>query len=197
MHASADEIVPYAAGLIQARVRLDTSEIAASFGISRTTLFRRVGNREKLMGEALWWLAQGALAHAQTRWDQHYGTIARNEEGRLRYLWILERYGIAIMRDPGFAWLLENDHLTAMRVLTDPKGSVRPRLIAAHLALLSRDVSEAGLTPLVDLETLAFAVVRLADAIFYSDIMAGHTEQFPKMTLLLQQLVEGVVQTPR
>ncbi|MFE6864025.1 QsdR family transcriptional regulator [Nocardia sp. NPDC057668] len=197
MPAYADEIVQYAAGLIQARVRLDTGEIAARFGISRSTLFRRVGNREKLMGEALWWLARGALDRARSRWERDYGGVVRNDEGRLRYLWILERYGLAIMRDQGFVWLLENDHLTAMRVLTDPAGAVQPRLIAAHLELLTRDVADAGLTPLVDLETLAFAVVRLADALFYSDIMAGHTEHFPKVTLLLRQLVEGAVQIPR
>ncbi|MEU0543953.1 hypothetical protein ABZ319_29220 [Nocardia sp. NPDC005978] len=102
MPAYADEIVQYAAGLIQARVRLDTGEIAARFGISRSTLFRRVGNREKLMGEALWWLARGALDRARSRWERDYGGVVRNDEGRLRYLWILERYGLAIMRDQGF-----------------------------------------------------------------------------------------------
>ncbi|MGV9408714.1 QsdR family transcriptional regulator [Nocardia sp. NPDC003693] len=197
MQASAEEIVQYAAGLIQDRERLDTREIAARFGISRSTLFRRVGNREALMGAALWWLAQGALGRARSRWEREFGSVVRNDAGRLRYLWILEQYGLAIMRDKGFAWLLENDHLTAMRVLTDPEGAVQPGLIAAHLDLLTRDVTDAGLSPLVDLETLAFAVVRLADALFYSDIMAGHTEHFPKVTLLLQQLVEGTVQIPR
>ncbi|WP_328660242.1 QsdR family transcriptional regulator [Nocardia salmonicida] len=197
MHAPADEIIHYAAGLIHKRVRLDTSEIATRFGMSRTTLFRRVGNREKLMGEAVWWLASRALRRAETHWLEQYGTAVRDEKGWLRYLRILEHYGNAAVREPGLAWLLENEQPVAMRALTDPDGSVEPRLIAAHLTLLRRDVAEGGLVPLVDLETLAFAVVRMGDAIFYSDVMAGHTEHFPKAMILIQQLVEGVLQVPR
>ncbi|GAA2127497.1 QsdR family transcriptional regulator [Actinomadura napierensis] len=197
MHAPADEIVQYAAGLIRERVRLDTSEIAARFGMSRTTLFRRVGNREKLMGEALWWLADRTLRRADDRWEEQYGSAVRDEKGWLRCLRILEYYGTAVVTEPGFAWLLENEQPVAMRVLTDPDGLVQPRLIAAHVALLARDVADAGLTPLVDLQTLGFAVVRLEDAIIYSDVMAGHTEHFPKALTLVQQLVEGVLQVPR
>ena len=35
-------------------VRLDTGVLATSLGISRATLFRRSGNREAILADALW-----------------------------------------------------------------------------------------------------------------------------------------------
>ncbi|MBO2451113.1 hypothetical protein J4573_28715 [Actinomadura barringtoniae] len=196
MRASSDEIVQYAAGLIVEGVRLDTREIAARFGMSRTTLFRRVGNREELMGEALWWLAERALARAAERWDDQYGTAVRDEKGVLRSLRVLEFYGATAVNDAGFVRLLENEPVVAMRVLTDPHGRVQPRAAAAHVALFERDVADGGFMPLVDLETLGYAAVRLHEAVLYSDVLAGHTANFPAAVTLVRKLVEGVLQVP-
>ncbi|MEV0761795.1 QsdR family transcriptional regulator [Nocardia sp. NPDC050435] len=193
MYATPEEIVRYAADLIRSGTRLDTQAIAAQFGMSRTTLFRKVGNREQLLGEALWWLAEAALSRANDRWQREYGTALRDDRGRLRSLRILEYYGATVVGDPGFAWLLENDP-TALRVLTNPQGEVQPRLIAAHATLFDRDILEGGLAPVVDVQTLSFAVVRLEDAILYSDVLAGHAANFPAAVTLVQHLVESVLQ---
>ena len=71
MSLTADEIVRTAAHWIDRGVRLDTRTLATELGISRSTLFRRVGNREDLMGDALWYLADRTMASRETRrWDK-------------------------------------------------------------------------------------------------------------------------------
>ncbi|MFC6012544.1 QsdR family transcriptional regulator [Nocardia lasii] len=196
MRASTDEIVQFAAGLVVEGARLDTREIAIRFEMSRTTLFRRVGNREELMGKALWWLADRALVRAVARWEEQYGQAVRDERGVLRCLRILEFYGEVAVNDAGFVELLEKEPVVAMRVLTDPHGQVQPRAVAAHVALFDRDVADGGLVPLIDLQTLGYAAVRLQEAILYSDVLTGHTANFPTAVLLVRQLVEGVLRAP-
>ncbi|MEV0247515.1 QsdR family transcriptional regulator [Nocardia sp. NPDC050712] len=196
MRASTEEIVQFAAGLIVDGVRLDTRELALRFEMSRTTLFRRVGNREELMGKALWWLADRALERAVARWDEQYGQALHDERDVLRCLRILEFYGEVAVNDAGFVGLLENEPVVAMRVLTDPHGQVQPRVVAAHVALFERDAADGGFVPLVDLPTLGYAAVRLQEAILYSDVLTGHTANFPTAVLLVRKLVEGVLRGP-
>src|SRR5262245_27507707 len=42
--------------------RLDMNELARDLGIGRATLYRWVGGRDQLLGEALWSLAEQGLA---------------------------------------------------------------------------------------------------------------------------------------
>jgi AcrR family transcriptional regulator len=196
MVATADGIVEYAAHQVLAGVRLDTTEIAARHGIGRTTLFRRVGNREELMGEALWWLAARTFVDAQSRWDGEYATATRDEHGCLRCLRVMEYFAVAISSNKGFGLLLQNETAAAIRVLTDPAGRVQPRMIRAYVDLLERDIRDAQLSALVDVETLGYAIVRLGESIIYSDTLAGLGSTMPTAHILVRKLVEGVLVTP-
>lgn len=196
MVATADQLVEHAAHQILAGVRLDTTEIAASHGIGRTTLFRRVGNREDLMGEALWWLADRTFADAQRRWDNQYATATRDEHGCLRCLRVMEHFSVTTANDKGFGLLLQNETAVAIRVLTDPSGRVQPRMIRAYVDLLERDIRDARLDALVDVDTLGYAIVRLGESIIYSDTLAGLGSTWPTAHMLVRKLVEGVLVAP-
>jgi len=43
--------------------------LADELGVSRATLFRRVGGREELLTEALWVLTERTLAAAAAQWE--------------------------------------------------------------------------------------------------------------------------------
>src|SRR5687767_10164522 len=45
--------------------RVDMNGLAADLGLHRTTLFRAVGGRDRLLGEVLWSLAEPALRAAE------------------------------------------------------------------------------------------------------------------------------------
>lgn len=189
----ADEIVRAAAHWIDRGVRLDTRTMAAELGISRSTLFRRVGNREDLMGDALWYLAERTMAGANRAWDKAFGDAVRSPDGELRCLAVMRRYRADIAGNQGFHRLLDEEPVVAIRVLTDPHGRVQPRVMAAHVALLRRDVEAGGFVPAVSLESLCYAIVRLGEGFLYSDVLASRTPDLDAATTLLGALVEAHV----
>lgn len=188
--SSEDLIVRTAARWIDRGSRLDTGALAAEVGVSRTTLFRRVGNREDLMGDALWLMSDRTIASVTHRWDKANGPAVRDPAGMLRCLWVMREYRAAIAGNKGMRVLLEEEPTVALRVLTDPHGRVQPRVIAQHVDLFARDVADGGFTPRVDLDTLAFAVVRLGEGFLYADVLADRTPDLEAATTLLGALVD-------
>jgi AcrR family transcriptional regulator len=193
---TAEEIVRTAARRIGRGVRLDTRTLAAELGISRSTLFRRVGNREDLMGDALWYMADRTMAAAIRDWETANGPAVRDPDGELRCLAVMRRYRSDIAGNQGFRRLLDDEPSVAMRVLLDPLGRVQPRVMTAHLELLGRDVEDGGFTPAVSLDSLSYAIVRLGEAFLYSDVLASRIPDLDAATTLLAALVEGRVRAP-
>jgi AcrR family transcriptional regulator len=193
---TADEIVRTAAHWIDRGVRLDTRTFAAELGISRSTLFRRVGNRDEILGEALWYLADRTMTSAIRRWERSEGAAVRSADGELRCLAVMRTYRSAIAGNTGFRRFLDDEPTVAIRVLTDPHGRVQPRVMTAHVELLRRDVDDGGFVPVVSLDSLAYAIVRLGEAFLYSDVLASRAPDLEAAATLLAALVEGRVPTP-
>jgi AcrR family transcriptional regulator len=193
VNPTADEIIRVAAHWIVRGVRLDTRTLATELGISRSTLFRRVGNREDLLGEALWYLSDRTLTQAIRHWEQTVGPAVRDDRGRLRCLEVMRNYRSAIAGNPGFRKLIDDEPALTIRVLTDPAGRVQPRVLATHVELLSRDITDGGFEPVVSLDSLCYAIVRLAEAFLYSDVLASRTPDLAAASTLLAALVEGKV----
>jgi hypothetical protein len=193
---TAEEIVRLAARWIHRGLRLDTRALAAELGISRTTLFRRVGNREDLMGDALWTMGNRTMLDAVAHWEAVEGPAVRNAAGQLRCLAIMQEYRTVIAADNGFHRLLYDEPAVMIRVLTDPRGRVQPRVVAAHRELLARDVADGGFVPAVGLESLSYALVRLGEAFLYSDVVAARAPDLRAAATLIAALVEGGVRAP-
>ncbi|WP_067835241.1 QsdR family transcriptional regulator [Nocardia lijiangensis] len=195
MPVGRDDIIRYAATEIEEGKRLDLGVLAGELHISRVTLFRRVGNRDQLLSEALWWLNERSLESSIGRWRCANGDAVRGEGGALRSMWIVTDHCARTGRDTGFQKLLDDEPIAAIRALTDPEGAVQPRMITAITDLLERDVRDGGLRPSVDLGTLAFAVVRLGESVLYADLLAGRQSNIAKASTLVTALVEGVLRT--
>ncbi|WP_181724002.1 QsdR family transcriptional regulator [Nocardia gipuzkoensis] len=194
MPVAKDDIVQRAVATMVAGQRLDLGTLAAELHISRATLFRRAGNRDQLLSEALWWLAERSLATSAGRWRQSWGDRVRDHDGGLRSVWIMTDHAARSGRDPSLQKLLAEEPVTAIRALTDPMGAMQPRMVAAVRQLLERDVDAAGLRPLVDLDTLAYGVVRLGESILYADIVAGRQASVSAASTLVAALVDGALQ---
>ncbi|GAB3459683.1 QsdR family transcriptional regulator [Actinophytocola sediminis] len=170
--------------------RLDTRTFAADLGISRSTLFRRVGNREDLMGEALWYMADRTMAAAERDWRAANGDRVRDAAGELRCLAVMRQYRSDIAGNQGFRKLLNDEPTVGIRVLTDPNGRVQPRVMAAHVGLLRRDIDGGGFRPAVSVESLCYAIVRLGEAFLYSDVLVGRAPDLAAASTLIGALVE-------
>ncbi|MGX1772511.1 QsdR family transcriptional regulator [Nocardia brasiliensis] len=140
---------------------IDVRKLAAVTGVSRATMYRRYGDRDRILGEVVWLHAEADLASLRV---QHRGRgatgIADTVQGLLRI-----SAGRASMR----SFLAEHTDV-AMRVLTSQHGVVQGRFIDTVAALI---VAEIGEPADIDVHTLAYAVVRVAESFYYRDLITG------------------------
>jgi AcrR family transcriptional regulator len=144
--------------------RVDVKAIAAELGLGRATMHRWFGTREELLGEMLATLAEERLIAIR---DEIGGA------GACALLSCFDRYNREVAATRGLGVLLAQEQERALRVLTSSGGIVQPRLVAAIERLISAEVAAGAFTPPVAPPTLAYAIVRLAEAFLYNDAMFG------------------------
>ena len=96
--------------------RLDMRSLARRLGVARATLYRRVGNREQLLDEMLWWRARRLLD------DQVRATAEL--AGTARLVAVIGGVLHGIGRDRSLRAFLASDPETALRILTGPRSTV-------------------------------------------------------------------------
>jgi AcrR family transcriptional regulator len=180
-------IVAAAARWIQDGKRLDMQGLADELGVSRVTLFRRVGSREALLSKALWMLTQCTLETAAARWE------AERPEGELHTPGTGRHLNAMVAQSKGLRRLLDDEPALAIRVLTDPRGQVQAGLVAFIEELLRRDIKEFGLITLIEPDALAHVLVRLGESFLYADVLAGRRPDVETANRLQRALVEGVL----
>ncbi|MCW2665212.1 MAG: hypothetical protein JWN57_174 [Frankiales bacterium] len=165
--------------------RLDMQGMAAHLGVSRVTLFRHVGGREALLGDALWLLTERTweLALSRAREDRRPGGLVT--PGAMRNLNQL------VYRSEGLRKLLDDEPVLTIRVLTDPRGRVQTNIRNAIAQVLRQDQDELEFEPLIDADALAFALVRLGEAFLYADVLASRTPDLAAADRLQSALIEG------
>ena len=125
------EIFTAAVDTFVAGQRLDMRSLARRLGVARATLYRRAGNRERLLDELLWWRARRLLV------DQ----VRASEDlaGTERLVAVIGGVLRGIARDRPLRAFLASDPETALRLLTGTRSTV-------HLGMAS------ALEKLIDLE---------------------------------------------
>jgi AcrR family transcriptional regulator len=144
--------------------RLDMGALAKELGVSRATLYSWVGSRERLIGEVLWSFAEQGMAQART---EATGT------GADYIVDVFDRFTHANASFAPLRRFIEQDPELALRILTSKQGPVQERMIAVARELLLAAVEEGTLEPALDVDTLAYLLVRVAESFIYSDIITG------------------------
>jgi AcrR family transcriptional regulator len=154
--------------------------IADELDINRVTLYRWVGSREQLLVEVLWSLAERVLAWAQEQVEASGGE---------RIVQVIIRFLDRVIVDPGMQRFLFEEGELAMRLLTRADHEFQPRLTAAVHEVL-RNEDEAGALDLrVDLEELAFAIVRIIESYTYLDLILGEKPDAARAEPILRLLL--------
>jgi AcrR family transcriptional regulator len=145
--------------------RVDMQALAAELGVSRATLYRWTGDREQLLSDLLWSLSDQIFEQAKADHPRHTGTK--------RLLAIFRQHvGALVEAHPLHVFLQQETH-AALRILTSHDGGVQPRTVRA-LADLYREEQQAGaFTPRADLDSLAYAVVRVTEGFIYNDAIVS------------------------
>lgn len=144
--------------------RLDMQALAADIGISRATLYRRVGDRERLLGEVLWYLTQIGLLQA------FHAT--RDLSGPERIIGVAEHFMGAISPRPPLRHFLDAEPEAALRILTSKQGPVQGGVVNAWRLLIAAERERGSISPGIDDETLAYVMVRIGESFLYADVIA-------------------------
>ena len=159
--------------------------LADELGVSRVTLFRRIGGREELLTRALWLLTERVLQTAAAQWE------AERPGGELHTVGTGRHVNAIVSQSKGLRRLLDDEPTLTLRVLTDPRGRVQTGIVTFVTALLRRDIAEFGLVSLIEPESLAYALVRLGESFLYADVLAARKPDVATADRLQQALVQS------
>lgn len=157
--ASREDVLEAALARYLRGQRVDVQAIAAGLGLGRTTIYRWFGSREGLVGEVLVRAAEPLVADARA------GVKGR---GGRALLDTFDRINRGLSEAPALRRFLEQER-DALRILTSSTGVVQARMVALVEALIEDEVRAGAYEPPVEPGTLAYAIVRLAEAFLYND----------------------------
>jgi AcrR family transcriptional regulator len=161
--------------------RIDVQAIARELGLARATMHRWFRTRELLLGELLGRMGEERLLVLRARTPGHGADALLNS---------FDAFNRDLAGGAGLRALLLAEPDLALRVLTSPKGTVQPRMVAAVQRIIEDDISH-GFRPALAPDLLAYAIVRLAEAFLYRDASAGVTGETGRLRELEAALLRG------
>jgi AcrR family transcriptional regulator len=144
--------------------RFDIGRMAQELGVSRATVFRWVGSRELLYGEVISKLFEDALATARRE--------ARGE-GPALLTDITQRLLHHLVANEPLRRFVRQDAEYAMRVLMSKSSTVEQRCAASVRAALEEGVREGHIRPAMELDALAYVIIRMGESFLYRDAITG------------------------
>ncbi len=166
------------------RQRLDMQALCRRLGVPRATLYRRVGNREQVLDEVLWWRSRRALVAAALE-----GSELRGVE---RIVALIASVMRGVERDASLRAFLEADPELALRILTGTRSKVQRGIHRALESLLLIETERGAFTSDVDASTLAYALVRIAEGFLYADLIADRRPDTERAVQLVEALLRGL-----
>lgn len=144
--------------------KLEVRAIAAELGLGRATVYRWFGSRDALIGEVIATESEQYFLRARAKVPGH---------GAAALLETFDHINRGLTRSPALRSYLEQEREAALRLLTSTAGPVAPRAVAAIRRLIEDEAAAGHYRPAVEPETLAYAIVQLANAFIYNDAVAG------------------------
>jgi AcrR family transcriptional regulator len=163
------------------RRRLDMRALANELDISRATLYRRVGGRDHLLGEVIWYLARRSLARA---YEGTEGLL-----GEQRIVKVVESFMRDVHSQPALARLLEAEPEAALRILTSKHGPVQRGIIDVLERLMEVEEGRGKLRLGIDHATLAYAIVRIGESFLYADVIADNDPDVDQAVAVIGRLL--------
>jgi AcrR family transcriptional regulator len=152
--------------------RLDMRSLARRLGVARATLYRRAGNRERLLDDLLWWRAR-RLLDDQVR-------ASTELAGTARLIAVIGGVLHGISTDRPLRAFLEADPETALRLLTGSGSAVHSGTVGALENLIDLERRRGSFEASIDTPTLAYAIVRLSEGFLYADVIAARAPEIDR-----------------
>jgi len=178
------EIFTAAVDTFVAGQRLDMRSLARRLGVARATLYRRAGNRERLLDELLWWRARRLLVD-QVR-------VSEELAGTERLVAVIGGVLRAIARDRPLRAFLQSDPETALRLLTGTRSTVHLGMASALEKLIDQERDRGCFDASLDTPTLAYAIVRISEGFLYTDPIADRAPDTDRAITVIKALLAGL-----
>lgn len=185
--ASREDVLRLVRAQFLAGQRVDVSGVARELGLGRATIYRWFGSRDGVLGVVIVDELQVLLDRARRQ------VRLRGAKGLLE---VFDRVNRTLSRSQPLRRLLEQEREGALRMLTSGAGPVQAQAVAAIQALIDDEVSAGRYDPPADTGTLAYAIVRLADAFLYNDAAVGIRGDWERLRQIEAALL-GVKAGPR
>jgi AcrR family transcriptional regulator len=144
--------------------RLDVTIVARSLGLGRATIYRWFGSRERLLGEVIATELETLVTRSRSQ------VRRRGVQGLLE---VFDRVNRGLSESTALRRFVEQERAAALRLLTASDGAVQPRGVACVTELIAAEAAAGRFDPPADPQTLAYAIVRLAEAFLYNDAAFG------------------------
>jgi AcrR family transcriptional regulator len=146
--------------------RIDVQAVARELELSRATIYRWFGSRDRLVGEVVARVSERRLVVARER------TRGRGAPALLR---TFDRYNRELADAPAFRAFLtqERDRERTLQILTSSDGIVQPRVVAQIEALIRAEIEAGAYEPPIPPHALAYSLVRMAQGFLYNDVALG------------------------
>jgi AcrR family transcriptional regulator len=161
--ASRDEVLELAMRRYLRGERVDVQAIAAELGLGRATIYRWFGSREDLIGQVLVRAAEPLLEDARAK--------ARGRGARA-LLDTFDRFNRSLAAARALRQFVDQEREAALRIITAGRGAVQPRIVAGIQSVIEEEVRSGAYAPPVEPATLAYAIVKLAEAFLFNDSVA-------------------------
>jgi AcrR family transcriptional regulator len=178
------EVLAAAARAFARGERLDMQQLAGRLGISRATLYRRAGNRDQLLAAVIWANSRPTLVDAVRR--------TRRLRGVARVVAVVRHVLTVSDRSLPLRHYLATDPEAALRVLTGAHGGVQEHFIDAVERLLELEAARGNLALGLDLASVSYALVRIAEGFLYADLIADRARDIGRAVTLIDGLLRGL-----
>lgn len=151
--------------------KVDMQHLLTELRVDRATLFRWVGNRDQLLAEVIWSLAEPTF----------HGAVAEADgSGPERIVDAMTRFVRAVIAADFFVAYMRREQQRALRLLTTRATEFQQRLVAALEALLAQEKAASGLSYPLPIHDLAYVITRIAESYIYADLITGETPDADK-----------------
>lgn len=161
--ASRDQAFEYAIGMYLRGRRIDFSVLATELGVGRTTVHRWFGTRDDLIADILGATSVALLADVRVR------TGGEGAEGLLE---TFDQFNRALLEVPALATFMANERDPLAFIVRGDRGP-QPMLVAAIAEMIQGEIDAGRYVAPVDSETMAYAIVKLAQSFLYADTATG------------------------
>ena len=156
---------------------IEVRSLARESGLGRATLYRRYEDRDRILGEAIWAIAKDEIARLRTKIDATGGELITQ---------LIRRILLSSASYPAMRTFVEQHTEVAMRIMTSREGVVHQRLVTA-IAKLIRD--EIGTPTDIDIDDLAYGVVRIGESFYYREILAGNSPDIDAAAAMIRRVL--------